>query len=300
MLFAAKRMNIPFCEVINGTIGKEHWAYTNLRLHHSLDSTIMPDVFWTWDPLSSKYIQVENQEKYTSPRIIYGGNPRFHYWKKGGKKSQLKKGGSKKILIAHQYLSTPSIELLKAIENSPPSFDWIFRLHPQSEILKSLYVNFFKNFKTPVKVVSAQDENIFEQLNNSTHLITEFSTTAVEALEFDVNVILTDQAGAELYENYVSDGFMSVAITEGDILKAILNDQKEMTKPVMENMQPALAVSELIDQSSLPKDEIFSNSAIDKTSKRIRYVYSGQYKVLEKCLIGSPAEPVVETSKNRI
>ena len=133
-----------------------------------------------------------------------------------------------------------------------------------------------------MKVVSAQDENIFEQLNNSTHLITEFSTTAVEALEFDVNVILTDQAGAELYENYVSDGFMSVAITEGDILKAILNDQKEMTKPVMENMQPALAVSELIDQSSLPKDEIFSNSAIDKTSKRIRYVYSGQYKVLEK------------------
>ena len=56
-----------------------------------------------------------------------------------------------------------------------------------------------------MKVVSAQDENIFEQLNNSTHLITEFSTTAVEALEFDVNVFY-DQAGAELYEGMYPTG----------------------------------------------------------------------------------------------
>ena len=79
-LFAAKQLGIPYVEVINGAVGKYHWAYTSNRYHQPLFKEIVPDIFWVWDQQSKEFMKNSQIENDASPNIVVGGNIRYEYW----------------------------------------------------------------------------------------------------------------------------------------------------------------------------------------------------------------------------
>lgn len=226
VLLSAKKNGIPFCEVTNGAIGKNHWAFTGVTLYKNLKEELIPDAVWVWDEYSKEYVDTYKSELWNKPNVINGGNIRYAHWKRNEKsievkRKQKKETKTKTILFTHQYVNLPSKELIKAIQDSSSDLKWLFRLHPQSVMLKPAYDAFFKKIGGNLEVVSSQDCPVFELLSEVDHLVTEFSTTAIEAMNLGLPVTIIGELGPELFENYISKGLMVRATNSNEILQSV-------------------------------------------------------------------------------
>ena len=272
-LFAAKQLGIPYVEVINGAIGKYHWAYTSNQYHQPLFKEIVPDIFWVWDKLSKEYMNNSQIKDEASPDIIVGGNIRYEYWyyQKNQCDQPLKPLSSSlsspqryRVLFTHQYVNIIPHNLIRAMLASDQQIEWIFRLHPQSSLLKETYEVFFAKMACNVTVELSTDISIFDRLANCDHLITEFSTTAIEALNFGIPVTLISDLGETLFENYLTEGKMKLKIDADELAEEIFHQFKNKnhsaryqpaSKPAVESIHELMQKTNQTRQKLITRHE---------------------------------------------
>ena len=293
-LFAAKQLGIPYVEVINGAVGKYHWAYTSNQYHQPLFKEIVPDIFWVWDKQSKEYMNNSQIKDEASPDIIVGGNIRYEYWyyQKNQCDQPLKPLSSSlsspqryRVLFTHQYVNIIPHNLIRAMLASDQQIEWIFRLHPQSSLLKETYEVFFAKMACNVTVELSTDISIFDRLANCDHLITEFSTTAIEALNFGIPVTLISDLGETLFENYLTEGKMKLKLDADELAEEILYQFKNKnhsaryqpaSKPAVESIHELIQKTKQIRHKLITRHE---NKNIYEVTPFLRLINSFLGKV---------------------
>ena len=161
---------------------------------------------------------MENSEKIESEKLIQFRN-------------RLKK---KKKVILLSCSAEPNFDdlihenVFKAMLSDDELF-WIIRLHPNSP------KEFFSLMKDKLNNLGAVNYELY--LSNKFNLISLFfisdivmsnsSSVSLEALDFDVTVIVVHEYGENMYQNYINDSRMYFAPTVNEILHFIYNSNNK-------------------------------------------------------------------------
>lgn len=266
LMLAASRVGIPFVEIINGAMGNYHWHYTHWYNMPDDGYETFPDYIWVWDEESQKSVENHFRPDYTRHKAIIGGNCRLEYWLSQDGKAELPLGQSSflealkplpfVILVTHQYIDLLPDLLLETIKRSPKSWTWLLRLHPQSLSLKQVYIDTFQAHSfTNVIVEEATSAPLFDLLSNVDHLLTGFSTTAIEATSFKVDITLTGEVGKEIFSDYIDGNRMAHIVSIDDLFDrlSLCAEKRKSNAGLMrgprrvEPQKPELLVAEILE-----------------------------------------------------
>ena len=237
IMIAASKLNIPFIEIINGAMGSYHWHYTHWSNFPDEGYETFPDYIWVWDEQSKLSVEAYNKNDFH--QAIVGGNPRFEHWLKN--KSNVKnqhrlflehlKKEDFVVLVTHQYIDLMPENVLKAIINAPKTWTWLLRLHPQSLPMKQVYIDICERFELHnVIIEEASTIQLYELLENVDHLVTNFSTTAIEALAFNIDITLSGDVGAEIFSDYLNNAQIEIVKDSIQLLQRLNKSQKSLNK----------------------------------------------------------------------
>lgn len=284
LLIAASRLKIPFIEIVNGAMGDYHWHYTHWTNLSPLGFEAFPNYVWAWDEESKQSIESTRQPNVKLHEAIVGGNCRFEYWKRF-ENSNVQKGNmflnsnldvlEKQpfvILVTHQYIDLIPDLILDTISKAPKDWVWLFRLHPQSIPLINIYTDTFKKYNlTNVFITEATNISIFDLLKVSEHLLTEFSTTAIEAIPFGIDITLTGNVGKEIFSGYIKSGRMQYAKNEEALLERLIASSKKdkKVKDFIIDDGPYQTLEKILNDWNIKKNDVSlladrTNVAIDE------------------------------------
>jgi len=223
-IYAAKKMGVIAVDIQHGLQGDGHFAYSGWVKENLWD--FFPDRFWVWGELDYKCL-IKNNRLCSSSNVIIGGNPWINLWKEGLFKSHHRKRKDKQvnILVTIQDF-TPFDLLFDSIKRSPVNWHWYIKLHPtninmQRKIVYS-YIEKLCN-KTKVSVVgdSYVDLYLYDLFKITDVHLTAYSTSAMEAIAFNLPTVLIHENGLHAYEKFIKEGIMIFANTPDEILRAI-------------------------------------------------------------------------------
>lgn len=214
LLLAAKRNGIKTIDIQHGVQSENDFLFSNWTNIPNKGYELLPDIFWCWSNAEK-----ENIDRWTvnSDNLYFaftGGNPvlEINFEDENIKRfqsqiSEEKNKSSKNILYTHQASYEVSELLFNAIQNSPKTWKWWFRFHPQypdaqSKVLAKLAKYNFENIIT---------QNVTEYplpliLKNMDLHVTEFSSAVLEAEMMGVPSILLSEAGADLFNKQIESG----------------------------------------------------------------------------------------------
>lgn len=235
LICAARRLGIPTVDVQHGKQGKYHAAYNHWLAIPEDGYLLLPDYFWVWGEESQKNILIGRE---ANPHVhvpLIGGNLWLSRWISGQIDYQPPqasqdfyqrlKRASKCILISlqppHPYI--PDI-ILKAIQQSDPSWLWLIRLHPRSIQDKPAILAQLAHYGLSERVECdlATQEPLYAILRHTHHHITRFSTVCYEALYFNIPTTLIGTEARDLYADYIERGTFYYANTADELLQSIV------------------------------------------------------------------------------
>ena len=112
--------------------------------------------------------------------------------------------------------------MLKVIGQSPSDWVWLLRLHPQTVPMKQVYIDMFAaHGLSNVIIEEATTFPLFNLMEHSHHLITDFSTTAMEANDFNIEVTLVGETGSDIFQQYVTTRGFNTANKKEEIIQIL-------------------------------------------------------------------------------
>jgi hypothetical protein len=211
---ACRRLKIPCVEFQHGQQGDSHYMYTRWQNYPKGGYELIPSDFWCWGDVSAARIK-EWAEDEGGHRVWVGGNPKLaavicnpsvpYKPRKWNRPIQ-------KALISLQFTELPDF-VWESI-NESPEIIWLIRLHPrfaheaepfQTQCKQRLKPSLKWELERPTR------ENYFELLREVDIQLTGWSTTAYEALNFEVSTILIHENGAETMKEYIQAGVFKYA-----------------------------------------------------------------------------------------
>lgn len=228
---ACRILGILAIDVQHGRRGTCNGPDTHLTAIPENGYEVLPDIFWCWDQASCDSIENSKPRPSAKPRAVIGGNAWASLWKHGpgiqlsqAAKNFLESLKQKKvILVSFQPESHPLTQtLLDAMRQAPDDWFWLLRTHPlrrgqQDDLEAALALEELTNFD----VKNASNLPLFALLTHTTHHVTKWSSTALEALEFGVPTTLIDTIGAQVFESQVRDGLFSLTSSGSELLQSI-------------------------------------------------------------------------------
>ena len=218
---AAKRLGIPTIELQHGLIGRYQWFQTHYTKVPPEGYELMPDYFWVWDETTKQDTEREMPAAPRSHRAIVGGNPSLEFWTTATKQvpnsyqSLFFEGLERRrhvILIALQYYSLAPDNIVQAMKRAPKDWLWLIRLHPMSRPMQDVVTDVYQSHGLDnVEVFQATEAPLYDLLQHVDHLVTPFSTIALEAAHFNVPITLTENVSVEVFSGFNIDnlGFAS-------------------------------------------------------------------------------------------
>ena len=240
LIAACKRLGIITVDVQQQAIGAYHGMYTHWMSMPDTGYKLLPDYFWCW---SSSDVQNIQDGKSTSPgfhRPVIGGNLWVSKWfddesKMPGKnaESYLNKldPDQKRILVSlSNSEDCLGDNLIEAIRQSPPDWHWWVRVYPGKEQKIEEIASLFADLNiSNVEVSIPSKIPVYRLLKYVTWHVSEWSTVAIEALQFGVPSVITHPAGRELYYQHIMDGYFAYKEHPAAIIEQIEKN------PVVEN-----------------------------------------------------------------
>lgn len=199
---------------------------------------LLPHIFWCWGEWSARELRESLGSGSQWHRVLVGGRPgsiRHPIESLGNSDSEklkrlkaLKASGRRLVVIAWQpdivvhntrVSELPQV-LLEAMREAPSDWLWALRLHPRSRHLLEFYENYLvragaKNFDIEL----ATDLPINTVLDETSVLLTSYSTVALEANARGVPVVVIDEFGAFVMKDVVQSGGASVALSCESLLE---------------------------------------------------------------------------------
>ncbi len=228
-MLACSWAGVTSVDLQHGRLGPHHGAYTHLSAAPAEGYHLMPDVIWCWGDQTKHDIEVAKNEACTRHGGIVGGNAWLHKWRYGNTEGleppEAAKFASeisprKKILVSLQPLESPiNATLLQAMQQSPPDWLWLIRLHPLrrhtapeiSAILNNAGVSNFE-------IQHSTTLPLFSLLKIVDHHVTVFSSVVIEAAAFGVRTSLIGEEGRDIFKAQIEQGICRYTTKGVDLL----------------------------------------------------------------------------------
>jgi len=180
LIHEANHRSIPTVDVQHGLTGKLHIGYSQFLNIPDSGYNILPSMFWSWDNESKDIINSWAVNTDTVKSFV-GGNPWLSYTSKQQLDVKLP-NDKKKILVTLQHNGIPDL-IYEAIQNSPPDYYWILRIHPRFASVKpDLEQKLKKQIASGNVLVHNAIEIVLPPLLKEIDVhVTQFSSTVLEA-----------------------------------------------------------------------------------------------------------------------
>lgn len=221
---AAKEHSVKIIEIQHG--GAEDNVYVPY-INHECSYSILPDYLWCWSRSDKDLILKHNTgfkqlvpfvggnmwlKKYVAGEITTGHGEQEFFEK-------IKPGYKKIILVTLQPVFISDKVILNTILNAPGNFYFIVRFHPfNTEQEKNDFKESVKNCAN-VDCSAALTANLFNLFINCDFQLTHSSTTAMEALVFNLPTIICSEYGFDFYKDQINDGVILHSVNPTEIIE---------------------------------------------------------------------------------
>jgi len=248
-MLACRWAGVKSVDLQHGRLGPYEARYTQLTAAPANGYDLMPDAVWCWGAQTKHDIDVDKHPRCGRHSGLIGGNPWLYKWRYGdtdgleppeAKDFAARTASRRRILVSLQPLDSPvGPELLKAMQQSPPEWLWLLRMHPLrkhtmpeiSAILKAAGVS-NAELELPTSLP------LFSLLRLVEHHVTVFSSVAVEAAAFGVRTSLLGAEGPTALAPQMKRGICRYTPTAEGVLAHI--------EEVL-NATPAVIADDFID-----------------------------------------------------
>jgi hypothetical protein len=226
-LLAARWCGITSVDLQHGRLGPHHGLYTDFTAAPPDGYDLVPDMVWCWGRQTKHDIEVAKNPACRRHNGLIGGNAWLARWRSQPDIATPELAafdklstGRRRILVSLQPLEAPLTPvLLKAMQDSPPDWLWLLRLHPlrrhtAPEIAAILQRANIRN----AEIRHATDLPLFPLLKRVDHHVTIFSSVAVEAAAFDVRTSLAGDEGLAIYGPQLARGIFRHTPTAATLL----------------------------------------------------------------------------------
>ena len=198
--------------------------------------SLLPSYWWCWGTKSANFINDWSKNVYPEHQAIVGGNPwvaknvsgdyKIDYAYTDKFSNMLK--NKINVLVALQPIEPIlSINLMKAISNSPQNINWLIRLHPAIYSQEREIKNQLKNTSNKnIEIEYSTEIPLFNLLKRVDFLITSWSGVAFEALLFGVHPIIIHPNGENMFVEYINKNLFTYADSSEKIIETIKLDKK--------------------------------------------------------------------------
>lgn len=211
--WAANRCGLLSVDFQHGAQGQGHYGYAGWTRAPSGGYSLMPRYFWTWGENDARALRRLNREILSPETAIVGGFPWLEEWRTQWREGSRRRSSDDElsILVTLQGAVGYPVALKRAIEASPPHWQWRIRLHLQmqenTDIQRSLRATRHPNLEWQ----GTSRIPLYEALIDSDVHVTHYSTCALEALAFGKPTVLLHPTGARIFSEYVDRGVMRVS-----------------------------------------------------------------------------------------
>lgn len=225
LALACHRLGIPCVEYQHGLQTWPHLPY-NFQYIPVQGFPTVPQWFFTWGAASAKpYQKIFATQDYH--KVAVAGKPDYIAWKQGRipedqnlvDSLKQKCEGKKVICVPLAGDSYPLPLLPELIAAAPDDWLWLLRDHP---LHKSSWLHIPESQTHKVERHAASTLCVHTVLAHSQHLVTAFSSTALEAVSLhQMQATLTEQRGAVYFADQIRSGDMHYAATVDEALHTI-------------------------------------------------------------------------------
>ncbi|MEQ8428669.1 MAG: hypothetical protein RLT87_02700 [Gammaproteobacteria bacterium] len=241
---ACRLRGIKTVDVQHGKQGRNHGLYSHWTRIPEQGYEVLPEYFWCWGNDAKTNMLRHRDAVCKRHQPLVGG----YAWLSQVLSDKHDKNISKpylasfndydkNILLCLQPLQEPVPTILvEAMLASPTDWRWLVRLHPRQinslEIIReTLQGHGVKNFE--IDEVNAQP--LYTTLAKVDVHITNWSTTLIEALIFDIPSIIVSSQGRDIYNEEIEQGVFAYAENSSDIVKLIKDRWKSVVKGASTN-----------------------------------------------------------------
>jgi hypothetical protein len=208
-------LGIPSVDIQHGVQGDYHVAYGRWNNVPDTGYELLPHIFWCWSEDEKNAIDSWNNSCANRHQAIAGGNPWLNMWfnddssiVKQHDQMLYEPMHSQDEQINFLYTLQPGYDppdwLLEYIINAPSEWKWWVRLHPgmslEKERIKSLFA---RCNPTQVDIDNASCMPLPALLRYIDIHVTQFSTTVIEAADFQIPSIVLHENAEHIYAKYI-------------------------------------------------------------------------------------------------
>jgi hypothetical protein len=205
-MLACRWTGVKSVDLQHGRLGPYEGRYTQFTAAPPDGYHLMPDYVWCWGAQTKHDIDVDKNPACTRHGGLIGGNPWLYKWRYGDAAGleppevaafAARTDGKRRILVSLQPLDSPiGPELLKAMQQSPPEWLWLLRMHPlRKHTMPEIAAILHKAGLTNVELELSTSLPLFSLLKLVEHHVTVFSSVAVEAAAFGIRTSLLGEEG---------------------------------------------------------------------------------------------------------
>jgi len=205
-MLACRWAGVTSIDLQHGRLGPFEGRYTQMTAAPPDGYHLMPDHVWCWGAQTKHDIDVDKNPACARHGGLIGGNPWLYKWRYGDAAGleppeaaafAARTKGKRRILVSLQPLDSPiGPELLKAMQQSPPDWLWLLRMHPlRKHTMPEIATILEKAGLRNVELEAATSLPLFSLLKLVEHHVTVFSSVAVEAAAFGIRTSLLGEEG---------------------------------------------------------------------------------------------------------
>jgi|GEM_PF-6663418 len=209
LILACHERGIPSVDIQHGYSSELHTAYGNWSKVPSIGYNSLPSIFWCWSNSSKESI-----DKWATamPHTSFlGGQPFLNYWAENKRIDTDKSRNKNELRILYTGTQVDDLQFLsRVIASCPGSWIWDIRLHPCNADAKQSTVAYLADLNIPnFRIHTASEKPIFECFDQSDIHCTYFSTSTLEALNWQLPTACLHAECLDYFPNLAANGWLS-------------------------------------------------------------------------------------------
>ncbi len=232
-ILAARSLGVHALDIQHGIQGAAHYAYSGWALRHRPEQLCaFPSGFWVWGARDAAALFDNNGPFLDANRVFTAGYLWLNEWLAPGNRVLLDCDAAAARLVAESRrtilvtLQDPRHveEAFQLASEGPADWLWLLRVH-RGWREKGSDVELEATRRGLPRVLSVQPTMLplYALLRHVDVHVTWASTCAVEAAAFGVPTVLLDEAARSIFQDYISQGIMTVANESGGAVTGIEN-----------------------------------------------------------------------------